>query len=897
MGKRGMAMSVLDSIIQWAQEDLYEWQSDAVRRLLTQDSLSAEDEVEIFAMLKAKKGIIEPEKPAPKPQPIKKGDISGAPQTKVNITLKSIYNLRNVNAIPDGSSLPFGHEGLSVIYGENATGKSGYARVLKRACNARDTKEKLLPNIYEHETIEPAKASFKISVNKGRDQEISWQDGKEEMTTIFSNICVFDSKCARIIVDENNETTYLPYGAIVFPALVELLKNIRSKIDKEKPKPQKPEYPDIPATTKVGEIISALTHETAVSFIEESAKWGEENETKLAQLKRQISDAENKDPAKLALRLRNTRDRINRLIESMNQMDTALSGAKEESIKETINNLNAAEKALVIASQQTLSTEPLKGAGEKTWQALYNAAKEYSINYAYPGQEFPVTGEGSLCVLCMQPLEKPGKERMIRFKEFMEKSTKKDVEKAQQALQEAIKEVGELEFPKPESYKDLLDEFLDKYPEVTKQVEEYFPAMETRAKELIKAATDKTINPFTPPKPNPNEEIEKIPKQLEAEALEIEKTAKPEELNQKINERKELEAQKLFKERKKDIIKYLNQLKLAKKYEQCYKETEFIGITIKGKNIIKEALTPQFKAKLKKELTELGAEHLPLKLIPSGEEGQTLHKIELSTTLPLKKANLNLSEILSEGEHCVVALAGFLAELQIADHECPIVLDDPVCSLDHKYMRRIAKRLIKEAEDRQVIIFTHDIAFMLELKDHAAESEKVSFTPQTVCRLVTIGKCLNSLPWHSMEVKERLKYLREELEKIKALYSSNRTEYNKGAANLYGLLRETWEALVEEKLLHKTIIRHGGEVQTQRLKSVTVDNDDVKKAHFAMKKCSTWMTGHDKPKALSENRPSAEEISQDIEELAQYSNTIGRRNKELRREREKYLEPKQATIG
>jgi energy-coupling factor transporter ATP-binding protein EcfA2 len=225
------------------------------------------------------------------------------------------------------------------------------------------------------------------------------------------------------------------------------------------------------------------------------------------------------------------------------------------------------------------------------------------------------------------------------------------------------------------------------------------------------------------------------------------------------------------------------------------------------------------------------------------------------------------------------------------------VLDDPVCSLDHKYMRRIAKRLIKEAEDRQVIIFTHDIAFMLELKDHAAESEKVSFTPQTVCRLVTIGKCLNSLPWHSMEVKERLKYLREELEKIKALYSSNRTEYNKGAANLYGLLRETWEALVEEKLLHKTIIRHGGEVQTQRLKSVTVDNDDVKKVHFAMKKCSTWMTGHDKPKALSENRPSAEEISQDIEELAQYSNTIGRRNKELRREREKYLEPKQATIG
>lgn len=896
-GERGVTMSALDMIIQWAQEDLYVWQGDAVRRLLIQGSLSAEDENEIFTMLKEKKGIINPETLAKKPQPIKEGDISGAPSQKVKITLKSINNLRNVNAIPDGSNLPFGHHGLSVIYGENATGKSGYARVLKKACKARDIKERLLPNVFEPIRTGSAEASFKVSINDGADEDVPWQDGKEE-EGILSNICVFDSKCARTIIDENNETTYLPYGAAIFPELVDLMKKIREKIEKEMPTPQTPEYPGIPPTTTAGKIIAGLTHETEKSFIESTAKWDKEkDEEKLTRLRKQVSDAESSDPTKAAKRLRNTKDRMNQLIENIDQISTALSSAKEEKIKEAISSLIDAEKALEIASlQEDISKAgPLKGIGEKAWQNLYNVAKEYSTSYAYPGKEFPVTEEGSVCVLCMQPLEDPAKERMTRFKNFMGKRARKDFENAQKDLKDAIREVEELSFATPESYKDLMDEFRDKYPEAIRQAEEFFPTMQTRAKELIKAANDKAISTFTAAKLNPKEAIGQIPKQLEIEAQETEKTVRPEELAQKIRKKEELESRKLFSQKRDEIIKYLEQLKLAHKYQQCYEETEFKGITVKGKTIIKKALTPQLKASLAGELKELGVEHLRIKLVPSGEEGQTMHKIDLETPQPLKK--ISLSEILSEGEHCVVGLAGFLAELQVADHECPIVLDDPVCSLDHKYMRKIAKRLAKEAEKRQVIIFTHDIAFLLELKEKAAESGKIFFTPQTVCRLDTIGKCMIGLPWHSMEVKERINYLREELDEIKSLYPTNMMEYNRKAAEIYGLLRETWEAFVEEKLLNKTIVRHGGEVQTMRLKCVFVSDDDYKKIHIAMHNCSTWMTGHDKSKNLNEERPSPREILKDIEELAQFSSEIGSRGQKLREEREEYLEPKQAIIG
>lgn len=66
---------------------------------------------------------------------------------------------------------------------------------------------------------------------------------------------------------------------------------------------------------------------------------------------------------------------------------------------------------------------------------------------------------------------------------------------------------------------------------------------------------------------------------------------------------------------------------------------------------------------------------------------------------------------MSEGEHRAVALACFLSEVQQLPGKPPIVVDDPVSSLDHIRRTAIINRLIKEGKYRQVIILTHDLAF------------------------------------------------------------------------------------------------------------------------------------------------------------------------------------------
>ena len=888
-------MSTLESIIEWAQNELPDWQSDAVRRLLTQEQLTEKDKSEMLVILKGKNGIVDEKNPAPKVRPLRKSEISVTPQTKLKITLKAMKDLCNVNAIRDGSSLPFGHQGLTIIYGENAAGKSGYARVLKKACNARDTAEKLLPNVYGHSTTEPARALFKISVNNVEENEIVWRDGQVEESNMLSNICVFDSKCARIIVDENNEPTYLPYGAHVFEGLVDLLQKLRSKLETEKPKPIKPEYLDISITTKAGSIISNLSYKTPSATIEEYAKWDDPDEQKLTNLKRQIAEIEITGPEKQVLRLRNLKARIERLLEAIEVIDLNLSETKALNLQEQINRLNAAEDALAIASKKSLAGEPLSGVGEKTWQMLYNAAKEYSIQKAYPGEDFPVIREGSICVLCMQPLSNDAKARMKRFKNFMEEATRKEVESALEALQGTIKELEEVKFPTFESYKDILDEIRDQHKDDDKQLEDYFPGMETRANGMTKVANSREIHPFPPVKPSPKEEFQKIAQKLEASAKEIENAAKPEGLAQKKIEKSEVESRKLFAERKNEILKYLEQLKVAQKYDSCLAQTEFVEITLKGKKITTAALTPQLKTALERELKTLGADHLPLNLKPTGVEGETRHKLELKGCQPLRKTSL--SEILSEGERCVVGIAGFLAELEVANHECPIVLDDPICSLDHLYREKIAKRLAKEATKRQVIIFTHDIAFLLDLEARAGEFGS-SFYAQTIYKIGDeIGKCSGSLPWHAMSVKQRLATLNSNLNEIRRLHKSNQEEYNKEAAGLYGYLRETWEAFIEEVLLNQTIVRHSGKVQTQRLRCVSVDTQDYKQIYLGMGKCSTWMRGHDKSKALSENRPPPNEIQEDITLLKELVGEIRNRHEDLRKERDAVIEPKESEVG
>ncbi len=853
--------------------------------MLLQGQLTDADKVDLLNALKRRSGLSDPKAPEPILEPVKKGHISGVCVTPSAIVLKAM-TINNVNAIPNGSTLGFGHVGLTAIYGENGSGKSGYARVLKRACNARDTEERILPNVFSKGASKPASVCFKISV-AGADEEIIWEDGSKG-GSILCNVCVFDGKCARIILDENNEMTYLPYGADVFEKLVDFMKDLRSRLENEKPKPMKPEYADIPSATKVGKFIEKMSRQTTTKEIEDNCRWTDEDERLLTGLNKRIAEAELTDPAKQAKRVRNLKSRIEKLVQSIGTADDILADAKEKQLCDTIEDLVAGREALATASEESLANEPLPGTGGDVWQRLYLAAKTYSIEHAYPGRDFPAVNDDAVCVLCMQSLSEDAKLRMLRFRDFMEKTITKQVEAAAERLNKIRSGLETLVIPSKE-YLDAFDEIENRNKELVADLKSHLSEATKRRELLIKAAADTKVVKSGGFKAFSKDRLTKIAVELENEAKQIEETADPTVLQSLKNEQAELAATKLASKRKKVLEDYLEQIRMAHKYTQCIAETDFRGITEKGKEILTKMLTPQLQAALLHELEDLGAAYLPLRLSPTGREGETLHRMELVGSQV--RGSANLTEILSEGEQHVVAIAGFLAELKVSNTSCPIVFDDPVCSLDHRYRAKIAARLVKEAMTRQVIVFTHDIAFLLELETEAFRSSAY-LLPQTILKIGSTPGCPQAdMPWHTMPVNSRLNVLEKRLKEIAPLWATKNEEYNNQTAGLYSLLREAWEATVEEVVFHAIVVRHGSEVKTLQLRYVTVTDDDYKTVYDGMAKSSEWMTGHDKSRAIDVNRPSPTELATDIQSLREFIRSIKKRQLETEKQRGARIRP------
>ena len=64
------------------------------------------------------------------------------------VQLRAMRDVINVNALPEEQRLTFLTRGVTIVYGDNGSGKSGYVRILKHACRARGPDERILKNIY-----------------------------------------------------------------------------------------------------------------------------------------------------------------------------------------------------------------------------------------------------------------------------------------------------------------------------------------------------------------------------------------------------------------------------------------------------------------------------------------------------------------------------------------------------------------------------------------------------------------------------------------------------------------------------------------------------------------------------------------------------------------------------
>ncbi len=202
-------------------------------------------------------------------------------------------------------------------------------------------------------------------------------------------------------------------------------------------------------------------------------------------------------------------------------------------------------------------------------------------------------------------------------------------------------------------------------------------------------------------------------------------------------------------------------------------------------------------------------------------------------------------------------------------------------SLDYKWRESVAQRLVKEAKTRQVIVFTHDIVFLLILRQ-CADDEGVERLDQHVRQLnIGAGVCEEELPWVALQVNKRIGFLKNAWQDADKLFrDGHQTPYEKEASYIYGLLREAWERGVEEVLLGGVVERYRTAIQTRQIEEIAdITKEDCKAVDIGMTKCSKWLPGHDQAPAAKQDIPTPDELKADIHALENWVAGIRKRQK------------------
>jgi hypothetical protein len=238
--------SVYPEILEWSSHRP-EWQRDALRRLLiNRGNLTEVDVNEPMVLCKQASDPSNAQASPIKSQPLTSDHLPISLPSNEHVQLISLSNIQGVNALMPSASLDFSPEGLTVIYGDNGTGKSGFARILKDACWARERADEILPNIY----LDPPPASqsaiiaFQVS-DKPLDSFI-WRPGKEQRQKHLSAISVFDSGCASIYVSKENHIVYVPLGIDLLHVLVKACDTIKNRLQEEAIALSNVQLPQIP---------------------------------------------------------------------------------------------------------------------------------------------------------------------------------------------------------------------------------------------------------------------------------------------------------------------------------------------------------------------------------------------------------------------------------------------------------------------------------------------------------------------------------------------------------------------------------------------------------------------------------------------------------------------------
>jgi energy-coupling factor transporter ATP-binding protein EcfA2 len=842
-------MDIQRNITDWLKT-LKGWQTELAYRILTKKIEDA-DMTDILTMVKSNANFEAKDFP----------HFLNSTNDK-QIKLLSIESIQNIERLAPRNPLKFEkNKNLVVIYGSNGSGKSGYTKIIKkitgkpRAINLKSNVFNPNPN---------GKCIIKYSI-AGVEHEEEWNINGNQISGL-KTIDVFDTSTGNSYLDEANTVTYTPRFIKIFAALSHYYSKIQEKLELEKLTLTKtlPSIPNEYITTESAKLYNGLKIGHTEQQLTHILTWNEQKEQARLDIEKRLKE---KDPAKSAVEIRKQKLEIDKIIKEISDAYLQINTDAIKEIKALKDDAINKRKVSQESVQVIANNSGLQGVGSQVWKSLWEAARVFSLQEAYKNVDYPNIDNEAKCVLCHQPLNDDAKQRLLYFENFVKSQLEKEATLAEKIYTERISKLP------ISANKDILitkcnaanlnEEWLNCLVTIWKQIETSSNSIKQNIEFLI---DEKFIKDNLAILNTISATYEKSATQFEADAKQFDRVKATKDLL-------ELSAQKWCSEQKEHIIKELVRLKKVADFDNWISQCNTRTITTKSSEISETAITEEYVKRFNSELSFFKASKIQVELIKErAVKGTVTHSLKLKGINGYKP-----SDILSEGEHRIIALASFLADVTGGNNNNPFVFDDPISSLDQQFEEKTVERLIELSQTRQVIIFTHRLSLLGQL------NEKCNSNAIQIIGIRNenwgAGE-IGDTPLFAKKTDSALKNIKNErIAKAKKIFNEQGSEayYPYGKA-LCSDIRILVERIVELDFLADVIQRYRRAVNTmgkvQKLARIKKEDCDLVDDFMTRYSCYE----HSQPTEAPIEIPEPCEIEKDVDDLLTWLTEFNSRN-------------------
>ena len=635
-----MAATIVEGVHAWIST-LPVWQQDIARRAARAVSQSATEVDELLAVLKNAFGC-EPPVDVQDPVPLAIGDL---PNTEIGPVAKlvSFGKLKGVGLVVEDGEIQFLTNGITVVYGANAAGKTSYVRGLKAVCQTIDRTSKVRGNVYQ-EGEPPPSANVQFSLEGAVQQRRTPLVGD---VIRLPGVNVFDAACAELYVNDDNEIEYVPAPLRVLTRMASLQHDLRARVAQEQSALQAltPNFEGIHEDSDTGRTLRSLRGSSSDPDLTEVCRVSEDERDSVDRLRAAVAAADASTARTDAAAAKADATEAEALASALESLSTRCAGPAALHLSAAARADAAAKEAVRLAAQE-FAQASVPNIGSDPWKILWEAAKSFNES---TGVEFPPP-PGAHCPLCLQVLDAEAAARMAHFEAHILSEVSATARSATELLNLALAEWSPTHVDTCRT--PLLVRLNEVEPDLGEGIETYLGLAEQHMRTVCAATESCTALARSP---------EKQVKLLRtwgsdrlAHCKQLEGANDTEKLAEMRRALRDLEARLVLETRIEEFEAWRDRLNNVGRLGQLHSALATNKVSMEQRRLSEALIGEALRKALDVELGVLSCSHLPVSVRLTAAAATTSVGLRLLSAEPT-----SLSDVVSEGERRAVAAGVF----------------------------------------------------------------------------------------------------------------------------------------------------------------------------------------------------------------------------------------------